>query len=152
MAASDEARQLLAAAYKDWRALDGMADPNTFAEEIFGFHAQQAVEKSLKAWLALLGVEFPRTHDLTLLLSTLETRDQNVESLQELIEYNPYAVQYRYEAFEEVGDEIPDSHIFAGVEPGCRNGVPQCKKGFSGLVQLDPIVGPGFFFRHFSIF
>ena len=39
MAPSDEARQMLAAAYKDWRALAGMADPNVFADEIFGFHA-----------------------------------------------------------------------------------------------------------------
>jgi len=61
MALSDEARQMLAAAYKDWRALAGMADPDVFADEVFGFHAQQAVEKALKAWLALLGVEYPRT-------------------------------------------------------------------------------------------
>ena len=29
-----------------------MGDVIVFADEIFGFHAQQAIEKSLKAWLA----------------------------------------------------------------------------------------------------
>lgn len=31
---------------------------------IFGFHAQQAIEKPLKALLAQLGRQYPRTHDL----------------------------------------------------------------------------------------
>jgi len=43
MAGSDEARHLLAAARKDWNALHGMTDSQVFADEIFGFHAQQAV-------------------------------------------------------------------------------------------------------------
>lgn len=109
MAFSDEARQMLAAARKDWRAVVGMADPEVFADEVFGFHAQQAVEKALKAWLALLGVEYPRTHDLSLLLNTLTECGQEVESLYEFIEFTPYAVQYRYDAFEEVGDPLDRS-------------------------------------------
>ena len=32
------------------------------------FHAQQAVEKSLKALLTSWGIAFPKTHDLTRLL------------------------------------------------------------------------------------
>ncbi len=31
------------------------------------FHAQQCVEKYLKAWLTERGAEFPRTHDLSML-------------------------------------------------------------------------------------
>lgn len=106
MAASDEARQLLAAARNDWRAMEGMADPGVFADEIFGFHAQQAVEKALKAWLALLDIEYPRTHDLSLLLNILQDHGQSVASLYEMIELNAYAVQYRYEAFDAVGDPL----------------------------------------------
>jgi len=50
---SDEGREhahaLLEMARKDVRALTGMTDPEVFADEIFGFHAQQAIEKALKA-------------------------------------------------------------------------------------------------------
>jgi len=106
---------MLAAARRDWRALTGMADPDVFADEVFGFHAQQAIEKALKSWLTLLGVECPRTHDLSLLLSTLKERGQAVEPLYELIEFNPYAVQYRYEAFDEVGAPLDRSAVVDSV-------------------------------------
>ena len=65
----EEAYLLLTAASRDFRALQGTMDPGVFADEIFGFHAQQAAEKALKAWLSALDVEYPRTHDLTMLLS-----------------------------------------------------------------------------------
>lgn len=42
----EEAYLLLAAAGRDFRALQGMTDPGVFADEIFGFHAQQAAEKA----------------------------------------------------------------------------------------------------------
>ncbi len=50
----EEARRLLDVARKDLNALPGMMDVETFADEIFGFHAQQATEKALKAWLTFL--------------------------------------------------------------------------------------------------
>jgi HEPN domain-containing protein len=65
----EEARSLLRMAHKDFLALQGMMDGSVFADEIFGFHAQQAMEKSLKAWLACAGRQFPLTHELTRLLS-----------------------------------------------------------------------------------
>jgi HEPN domain-containing protein len=64
----EHAREMLTLAQRDFKALQGMLDVETFADEIFGFHAQQAVEKALKAWLTLVGVEYPRTHDLEELL------------------------------------------------------------------------------------
>jgi hypothetical protein len=48
---------LLDLAGKDFKALGGMEDALTFADEVFGFHVQQAVERILKAWLAALGLE-----------------------------------------------------------------------------------------------
>ena len=39
---------LLTVARKDFDALRGMENNDLFADEIFGFHAQQAVEKTLK--------------------------------------------------------------------------------------------------------
>ena len=53
MSPPDTAQQLLALAQKDFKAaliLAHAAEPQTDAA---GFHLQQAVEKALKAWLAL---------------------------------------------------------------------------------------------------
>jgi HEPN domain len=50
-----------------------MTDPATFHEAVWGFQVQQTIEKSLKAWLYLMGVEPPFTHDLVALLKRLRT-------------------------------------------------------------------------------
>jgi len=94
-------------ARKDATALGGMHDPAVFADEVYGFHAQQATEKTLKAWLTLRGVEYPRTHDLTLLLHLLEQSGQSTDSLAGLVELTGFSVQFRYEAYD-CGDEPLD--------------------------------------------
>lgn len=58
--------RLLALARRDLRAAEILRDQPEVGDGIVGFHAQQAAEKALKAWLTLLGIEFPRTHDLSL--------------------------------------------------------------------------------------
>jgi len=110
-----EAQRLQLAARKDWQALNGMHDATVFADEVFGFHAQQAVEKTLKAWLSFSGVEYPRTHDISLLLSTLNMRGENVDSYYDLLEFNPYAVQFRYEAFDEIGTPLERAKVIKRV-------------------------------------
>ena len=40
-----QARTLVGAATRDLLAIRGMSDPEVFADEIFGFHVQQAAEK-----------------------------------------------------------------------------------------------------------
>ena len=77
-------------------AVKGMGDATIFADEIFGFHIQQAVEKLLKAWLALLGKAYPATHDLARLSEILKTYDTNVLEFADLTEYllrRPISVQ-----------------------------------------------------------
>ena len=91
-----QARVLLMSAEQDISALRGMAVVAVFADEIFGFHAQQAAEKLLKAWLALLGETYPTTHDLARLLAMLRARDVEATRFNELVEYTPFAVQFRY--------------------------------------------------------
>jgi HEPN domain-containing protein len=49
MNAIDQARQMLVMASKDIKAMKSLLLPESADDEIFGFHAQQAVEKSLKA-------------------------------------------------------------------------------------------------------
>jgi HEPN domain-containing protein len=86
----------LTKAHQDLKALTGMLDPDIFSDEIFGFHAQQAIEKALKAWIAILGIQSPKYHDLAQLLELLKDNGQDVESLWELVEFNVFAVFYRY--------------------------------------------------------
>lgn len=105
MSDGKQARALLDAAERDLRAVEGMADPATFADEITGFHAQQAAEKALKAWLALRGVQYPRTHDLRRLLELLEDRGEQVREFWPLLEYSQFAVLHRYEGLP--GDTDP---------------------------------------------
>jgi hypothetical protein len=47
----EHARALLDLARIDFRALNGMLDAAVFDDSIFGFHAQQTVEKHLRAGL-----------------------------------------------------------------------------------------------------
>jgi HEPN domain-containing protein len=96
----EHARELLGMASKDLRALEGMLEPETFADEVFGFHAQQAVEKALKSWIASRGGEYPLTHSIATLLALLERSECEVEGLWELTRYGAFAVQFRYEAFD----------------------------------------------------
>jgi HEPN domain-containing protein len=52
-------------ASNDATAAREFADNPEISDEIIGFHAQQAVEKWLKALMANLGLPQQRTHDLT---------------------------------------------------------------------------------------
>ncbi len=94
----DHARELLSMAEKDLRALGGMTDTETFDEEVFGFHAQQAAEKTLKAWIAVRGEEYPLTHSIATLVAKLEEIGCDVGCYWDLTKYNAFAVQLRYEA------------------------------------------------------
>jgi HEPN domain-containing protein len=67
----DQAIQLLLMASKDIKAMDLMITPESIDDEIFWFHAQQAVEKSLKAWIAVIGGRYGFIHDLRVLFLTL---------------------------------------------------------------------------------
>lgn len=65
-------------------------------EESFGFHVQQAAEKALKGWLALLGKQYPLTHNIGDLLDFLVEQGVNMAPFQTLVGYTPYAVEFRY--------------------------------------------------------
>lgn len=90
------AGELLRAAERDLSALRAMGDAEAFADEIFGFHVQQAAEKSLKVWIALLGDIYPTTHSLARLLAVLKTRDADAARFEDLTAYTPFAVTLRY--------------------------------------------------------
>lgn len=91
-----QAKVLIEAAGRDISALTGMLDKRVFADEIFGLHTQQAAEKLLKAWLALIGEVYPLTHNLELLLDILRERGIDTQEFASLVEYTPYAGRIRY--------------------------------------------------------
>jgi HEPN domain-containing protein len=92
-----QADAMLRLALRDLTALRGMRDATVFADEIFGFHAQQAVEKSLKAWMCALGLTYPFTHHINRLLVLLKEAGGDVEAFWGLDEFTVYAYQARYE-------------------------------------------------------
>jgi len=80
-----------------------MLDRSVFEDEVFGFHAQQAVEKALKAWLSYCGVEYPRTHNLVLLIDLLDDAGETIsEEFRKLADLTDYAVLLRYETVDSV--------------------------------------------------
>jgi HEPN domain-containing protein len=117
MSGVEHAREMLILAQRDFKALQGMLDAETFADEIFGFHAQQAVEKALKAWLSLVGAEYPRTHDLEELLELLEDHAEHIlEAFYQLVDLTDFAVQFRYRIFEDAEGRLSRGVMIRQVE------------------------------------
>ena len=75
-----QAQAMLRMAHRDLSALKGMQNAEVFADEIFGFHVQQAVEKSLKAWLCAIGITYPFTHQISRLLVLLRDAGSEVDA------------------------------------------------------------------------
>lgn len=95
---------LLASAGQDLAACQLLAASVGIGDAMVGFHAQQAIEKSLKAVLSANLIEFRRTHDLVSLLDLLQ--DHQLPAPPEadwLDELNPYAVEARYGTIEPDG-------------------------------------------------
>lgn len=64
------------------------------------FHAQQAVEKALKAVLLFRRIDFPFTHDLEELIATFERAGVELPpDLREAGMLTPYAVESRYPGY-----------------------------------------------------
>ena len=112
-----EAAHLLRMARKDLQAMRALSDPNVADVETFGFHAQQAVEKALKAWLDLRGQLYPRIHDLDELLRLLRQHGAAVpEEFTGLASLTDFGVAFRYEAYDETEEPFDRAEITAAVE------------------------------------
>jgi HEPN domain-containing protein len=94
----DHALLLLSKARTDKLVLDKLLDDSEIADDAIGFHAQQAVEKLLKAVLANRQVEYPRVHDIDRLVDLLEAHDGSLPpQARQLDELTPWATQLRYD-------------------------------------------------------
>lgn len=104
MAERSVAALLRDAAEQDMRACGVLAQTAGMGDAVVGFHAQQAVEKSLKAVLSASSIPFRRTHDIAELLDLLA--DSGIEAPPHadwLDNLNPYAVEARYGLVEPSG-------------------------------------------------
>jgi HEPN domain-containing protein len=66
------------------------------------FHAQQCVEKYLKALLVFKGIDFPKTHDLERLIALLPARVRPRLTPEEQGRLTEYATGARYPGWEEI--------------------------------------------------
>ena len=112
-----DVKERLQAAYRHTRTFLVLIEHPDGDQEMFGFHAQQAVENALKAWLSAADLDYRRVHDLQEVADKIF--DDPVESttlaaaqLRLLMEYTNfpsryhpnelenwltlYAVEYRY--------------------------------------------------------
>jgi HEPN domain-containing protein len=92
------ARRFLVLGDRDIRAFRKLSDAPEIDDEVVGFHAQQAVEKCLKAILAKHRVEIRKTHDLQILIDLLIQNNLPSPPWIEGIEaLGPFAVELRYD-------------------------------------------------------
>ena len=98
MTRSDQARLLQRKASQDLAVLDKLLDDPVIDDETLGYHAQQAAEKLIKALLALHGHDYPRSHNIGLLLDLLANHGiplpEQFEALQSL---TPFGTVFRYD-------------------------------------------------------
>ena len=98
MGSRELAEVLLRKARQDEYALEKLVPDPASADEIVGFHAQQAVEKMLKAVLAHAAVRFRHTHDLVELLDLLGNSNLSYPpAFEEVRRLAPFASTLRYE-------------------------------------------------------
>ena len=94
--AEQDATSLLIIARRDLKAARLLQDAS-IDESSWGFQVQQAVEKSLKAWLYQLGDSPPFTHDLVVLFKRLLRAGVDVDAHRDLAKFTDFAVQFRYD-------------------------------------------------------
>lgn len=97
----DLARRFFSLAGRDAKVFRILADNPDIDDESVGFHAQQTVEKCLKAILAKYQIEFRKTHDLFELLSLIRSqRLPEPPFVENLSDLTPFAVLLRYDFME----------------------------------------------------
>ena len=95
---SEKSRILLKKAEEDATAVREFAGNPEIGDSIIGFHAQQAVEKWLKAVTAASGVRHSAIHDIDRLIEIVETTGIRVPlDRDRLAVLTQYAVPFRYD-------------------------------------------------------
>lgn len=125
----DLVRQWIRLGEHDFReAQRALAEPSDPAYEIVCFHAQQAVEKYLKAFLCSRNVQFPNTHDLAKLGTLIPAAADIKIQIEDLAHLTPYAVSSRYPGVE-IAETREDADFAIRTAKGIRDSIlPFLKK------------------------
>lgn len=104
MQCRDHVDLLLRKAANDEFTVRKLVPDSESPDEVIGFHAQQAIEKLLKAALSLKGVSYRKTHDLAELIDLLQDSGVDIpEAIEDVRQLGPFAVEFRY-------DDLPEEH------------------------------------------
>jgi HEPN domain-containing protein len=91
---------LLRKARQDELVLERLLGDRDVDDDTLGFHAQQAAEKMLKAILAARSVDYPKTHNLRVLIELLENNGIHLpEGLSEIARLTQFGTTFRYDTF-----------------------------------------------------
>ncbi len=113
----DSARAMLTKARGDGAALRHLVGDGAIPTWICGFHAQQAVEKSLKAVLGFKGIRYPFTHDLLFLVGLLRTNGiSQPPDGDELASLTPYGAANRYDDPEDAPAAFASDRVLGLVD------------------------------------
>ena len=95
----DRPEVLLRKAKQDELAVEKLLDDRDIEDDLLGFHAQQAAEKMLKALLAARGVDYPKTHNLRVLVELLSAEGIRLpEKLAEIDRLTQSGTTFRYDS------------------------------------------------------
>lgn len=94
----EKLEHLLQKAEIDLKTIENLIEHDDSPAESICFHAQQAVEKYLKAYLQFLEIKYNPSHDLDYLIRLIIIKDADFECFYDIAEeLTPYAVVIRYE-------------------------------------------------------
>lgn len=94
----EQAQLFLQKANEDEVLLAKTVDDLDISDNIFGFHAQQAIEKLLKGLLSAKEIRFTKTHNLRELMDLLAEGDISLpENIIDIDYLTPYGTLARYE-------------------------------------------------------
>ncbi len=93
----DKVRKWVIKAMEDYRTVENefKLKEDEIVTSSVCFHSQQFVEKILKAYLTMKGVDFGKTHNLEFLLKLCSETDPEFKQL-EIGDLSTYAVEVRY--------------------------------------------------------
>ncbi len=114
MQSKRQALELLTLAQRDMVAAKAFKTLPEIDFAIIAFHAQQCIEKCMKAVLAKHAITYPRTHDLDDLYALLLESELGIPVSRELLnDITPYAVTTRYAT--ETEDLVTYAQIDAAI-------------------------------------